>query len=173
MSIAEIVNEILSGIQLNMENDGYEFDGDLVDMYGLESAEWDLCQPYNPPEDHEIDNFLQRFHQWEHDVTMTFTSGCCYWFAAMLHERFPESRIMFSEKKIQKYTKKDLEFLKKLHISPEYDCSTLHFVTEINGRLYDITGDVTGKYEVVPWDEVDPRKKRYIESSAVFWDDWY
>jgi len=36
-----------------------------------------------------------------------------------------------------------------------YDLVENHFVTEIDGRLYDITGDVTGKYEVIPWDEYD------------------
>lgn len=30
-----------------------------------------------------------------------------------------------------------------------YDQVINHFVTEIYGRLYDITGDVTGKYNIM------------------------
>lgn len=74
----------------------------------------------------EVTNFLKRFHL-ARDIDVVFTSGCCYWFAAILHQRFPDSRIM-------------------------YDVIGNHFVTEIGGRLYDVTGDVSGKYDVIPWD---------------------
>lgn len=59
-----------------------------------------------------------------------FTSGCCYWFAFILCSRFPNARMM-------------------------YDPVVNHFMAEIDGRLYDITGDVTGKYNVIPWDQYD------------------
>ena len=74
----------------------------------------------------EVAKFLKRFHL-NRDVDVVFTCGCCYWFAVILHQRFPHSRIM-------------------------YDVIGNHFVTEIGGRLYDVTGDVTGKYDVIPWD---------------------
>lgn len=74
----------------------------------------------------KVANFLKRFH-CDRDIDVVFTSGCCYWFAVILHQRFPHSRIM-------------------------YDVIGNHFVTEIGGRLYDVTGDVTGKYDVIPWD---------------------
>ena len=44
-----------------------------------------------------------------------------------VHQRFPDSRIMYS-------------------------IIDNHFAAEIDGRLYDVTGDVTGKYDVIPWD---------------------
>ena len=74
----------------------------------------------------EVAKFLKRFHL-NQDVDAVFTCGCCYWFAVILHQRFPDSRIM-------------------------YDVVGNHFATEIGGRLYDVTGDVTGKYDVIPWD---------------------
>lgn len=78
----------------------------------------------------DVDKFLKRFHS-SNDVDTVFTCGCCYWFAMILHTRFPESVIM-------------------------YDEIENHFVTKINNRLYDITGDVTDTYEasVIPWSEL-------------------
>ncbi len=74
--------------------------------------------------DSEVLGFIDRFtlkgkHQ---QVIECFTSGCCYWFAHILVYRFmnrmPMPTIMYS---------------------PEDN----HFATMINGRVYDITGDVT------------------------------
>lgn len=73
----------------------------------------------------DVASFLERFHL-NQNIDEVFTGGCCYWFAVILHQRFPNSRIM-------------------------YDTVENHFVTEIGGRLYDITGDVTGQYDVLPW----------------------
>ena len=56
------------------------------------------------------------------DITQAFTQGYCYWFAAILHSRFPESEIV-------------------------YEPSWGHFLTRISERLYDIRGDVTQLYE--------------------------
>lgn len=94
----------------------------------------------------EITNFLRRFHLGDKNVDTVFTCGCCYWFADILCRRFPNnSRLM-------------------------YDQVINHFVTEIDGRLYDITGDVTGKYNVEPWDELedDLLKKRIIRDCIMF-----
>lgn len=73
-------------------------------------------------------NFLRRFHEKDQTVDYVFTNGCCYWFAVILHERFPNSKIM-------------------------YDPVWNHFVTEIDNKLYDATGDVTDNYNVVEWDK--------------------
>lgn len=85
-------------------------------------------EPVVPAQDKtaKVANFLKRFH-CDRDIDVVFTSGCCYWFAVILHQRFPDSRIMYS-------------------------IIDNHFAAEIDGRLYDVTGDVTGKYDVVPWD---------------------
>jgi hypothetical protein len=51
-----------------------------------------------------------------------------------------------------------------------YDQVFNHFVTEIDGRLYDITGDVTEKYNVIPWDEYsdDLHRIRIIRDCIMF-----
>ena len=91
-----------------------------------------------------INTFLMRFHDYE-NVDDVFQKGCCYWFSMILHMRFPDSRIM-------------------------YDQAFNHFVTEIDGRLYDITGDVTEKYNVIPWDEYsdDLHRIRIIRDCIMF-----
>ena len=77
-----------------------------------------------------VSGFLKRFHE-NKDVDTVFTNGCCYWFAFILAERFFwEARIM-------------------------YDQVANHFGTEIRGRVYDITGDVTESYNWEPWDDVE------------------
>lgn len=91
-----------------------------------------------------IEHFLARFHLAD-DVDTVFTNGCCYWFAVILHCRFPDSTLM-------------------------YDQVENHFVTQIQGRLYDITGDVTEKYQVKPWDALDDEllKKRIVRDCILF-----
>ena len=78
----------------------------------------------------EIHNFINHFHKVSktQNIDEVFTCGCCYWFAYILRERFPEARMM-------------------------YDPIINHFMVMINERLYDITGDVTEKYKPIPWDE--------------------
>ena len=89
--------------------------------------------------------FLDRFHRYDNDIDRIFTEGCCYWFAVILNKRFPNSRIM-------------------------YDPVVNHFVTEINGLLFDITGEVTNQYNVVDWetypDELE--KERIIRNCINF-----
>ena len=91
-----------------------------------------------------IEHFLARFHLAD-DVDTVFTNGCCYWFAVILHCRFPDSTLM-------------------------YDQVENHFVTQIQGRLYDITGDVTEKYQVEHWDALDDEllKKRIVRDCILF-----
>lgn len=51
-----------------------------------------------------------------------------------------------------------------------YDQVENHFVTQIQGRLYDITGDVTEKYQVKPWDALDDEllKRELSETASCF-----
>lgn len=79
------------------------------------------------------------------DTIVTFTQGCCYWFAFVLHTRFPQSEIM-------------------------YDPIENHFVTRIENRLYDITGEVTGTYKVMSWDTYpdEIEQKRIIRDCIEF-----
>lgn len=72
-------------------------------------------------------DFIAHFRQYDQhgEVTKTFTSGCCYWFAMILARRFFGNLV--------------------------YDPIANHFALEINTRFYDITGEVTGKYNFLPW----------------------
>ena len=92
----------------------------------------------------QVEKFLERFHE-SRSVNKVFTNGCCYWFAFILHNRFEGSKMM-------------------------YDQIENHFATLINGRLYDITGDVTEKYNMEPWDELDDEllKSRIIRDCVLF-----
>lgn len=79
------------------------------------------------------------------NLTETFTCGACYWFARILCERFAEDGAELC-----------------------YDAVENHFVARINERLYDITGDVTGKYEVIPWSQFDDElEKARIERDCI------
>lgn len=79
------------------------------------------------------------------DLKTAFTSGLCFWFAHILHTRFPESKIV-------------------------YDPVANHFAVLVRGRLYDITGEVTGEYKVIDWDSYDDtiHKKRITEQCINF-----
>jgi len=92
----------------------------------------------------KVNMFLRRFHE-NRDVDTVFTCGCCYWFAVILHLRFPQSTIM-------------------------YDQIANHFVTKIGDRLFDVTGDVTDQYDVIPWDELDDSllRARIVRDCIMF-----
>lgn len=79
-----------------------------------------------------VEQFIECFHSISEtdNINEVFTKGCCYWFAFVLCSRFPGSRIM-------------------------YDPDMCHFMAGINGMLFDITGNVTGLYDAIPWDEMD------------------
>lgn len=96
----------------------------------------------------EVQKFIDRFHTVSptENLTEVFSLGCCYWFAIILYCRFPESRLM-------------------------YDEVTNHFATEIDGRIYDVTGDITGKYEMAPWDDLpDPQLRRRITRDCILFE---
>ena len=96
--------------------------------------------------DPSVPAFLDRFHEYD-SVDRTFTEGCCYWFAVILHTRFPESYIV-------------------------YDPTLNHFATKIGDRVFDVTGDVTEQavsgWE--PWDAYDdlPHRRRIARDCINF-----
>ena len=94
--------------------------------------------------ENEILGFIARFHQIPHSrIDEVFTSGCCYWFAAILAKRFPESEII-------------------------YDPVMNHFMTRIGGELYDITGRVCPVTPVIPWDSYpDPLERERIVQQCI------
>ena len=68
----------------------------------------------------EITQFIQRFES----ARDMFLHGCCYWFAHILNERF--------------WLRHDAAIL--------YEPVEGHFITRIDGRYYDVRGDVTELY---------------------------
>lgn len=64
------------------------------------------------------------------NVIETFSCGACYWFATILCQRFATEGA-------------------ELYYAPIDN----HFVTMINNRIYDITGDVTGQYDIIKWSD--------------------
>ena len=67
-----------------------------------------------------IENFVHQFNAFGDDVRKCFSYGMCYHFALILHIRFRD------------------EDAHKV-----YDPINNHFAVRINGRIYDITGDIT------------------------------
>lgn len=94
----------------------------------------------------KVEGFIKRFHDYE-KTDDTFQFGCCYWFAFILYRRFLRegAKIM-------------------------YDQVENHFGTMVSGKVYDITGDVTGKYEWEPWEKLDDEllKERIIRDCIMF-----
>lgn len=83
----------------------------------------------------DVIKFINRFTQngSNHGVIDTFTNGCCFWFAHILAERFYDHDAW----------REDVEVM--------YAQIENHFGCRVDGRVYDITGDVTSKYQWVPW----------------------
>ena len=83
------------------------------------------------------------------EVIDTFECGCCYWFARILIKRF--SGLLM------------------------YDDTENHFGAEISGRIYDVTGDVTDKYDWTAWTRsdanADPFHRDRIFKSCVLMED--
>lgn len=76
------------------------------------------------PAESEILAFIANFRE----ATDTFLNGGCYWFAQMLSVRFGGDTL--------------------------YDPVVGHFIQRIDGRLYDVRGDVTpqfGDKELIEW----------------------
>lgn len=74
----------------------------------------------------EVLNFIHTFtaNGTRREVIETFTSGCCWWFATILHIRFPNSEIY-------------------------YDQIDNHFAVKIGDGIYDITGECSNKYPMM------------------------
>lgn len=79
--------------------------------------------------------FIRRFTQGgkNRGTIETFTQGCCFWFAFVLRERF--------------YDPND----RNQNVDIMYDQIANHFGCRIDGAVYDITGDVTEKYNWQTW----------------------
>ena len=74
-------------------------------------------------------------------VTRTFTNGYCYWFALILHTRFPDSEIVY------------------------YSAGN-HFACKIGKRIFDITGDITYQNHFFEsWEEF--KKIEPLESARI------
>lgn len=78
-------------------------------------------------EESKILNFIKKFQNKE--TIKVFTQGCCYWFAVILDKRF---NIGFGD-----------------NIMIDYIVN--HFGCKIDNKVYDITGDVTDKYNWEYW----------------------
>lgn len=75
--------------------------------------------------DNDIIRFINDFTSYESNSVLynTFMNGYCYYFAVILKERFGGIIL--------------------------YDPIDGHFVTKIDGSIYDITGDVTAKHKTL------------------------
>ena len=76
-------------------------------------------------------NFIQQFQSFGPKVIECFSCGMCWYFATILRERFGQNH------------------------SIVYDPIINHFATRIDGRIYDITGDITDdpQYNFVIWED--------------------
>ena len=86
----------------------------------------------------EVENFINKFkYLHPQEVEDVFLYGDCYYFARILASRFPQAII-------------------------KYMIIKNHFITEIDGRYWDVRGDITDileKDEIVIWHEyknIDP-----------------
>ena len=86
--------------------------------------------------------FIEEFKRFDTgQVTRTFTNGYCYWFAFILHNRFPDSEIVY------------------------YSAGN-HFACKIRDRIFDITGDITNKNLFFEsWEEF--KKTNLLESIRI------
>jgi len=97
----------------------------------------------------EVFGFISRFtnNGKFQQVITAFTCGCCYWFAQILCERFAQYSPVLV-----------------------YDEVMNHFATEICGRVYDISGDVTDQFDWSPWEDLNDSslRKRIIRDCVMF-----
>lgn len=98
----------------------------------------------------KILKFIKRFTGSPENeaVIETFTSGCCYWFAEILYQRFCSEYV-------------DCAIF--------YDQIENHFVCRIKGKFWDITGEVHYPNAVL-WDSFEDQleKKRIIRNCIRF-----
>lgn len=92
--------------------------------------------------------FIRDFKQFDKsgEVVRTFTNGYCYWFAFILHTRFPESEIVY------------------------YSAGN-HYACKIKNRIFDITGDITDKHLFFEsWEEyklLDPKETARLKKYCI------
>ncbi len=96
----------------------------------------------------EIEDFIDTFRVFGKSVRKCFTEGNCYWFAIILHERFPNGYIM---------------------LNPIVN----HFAYKLNDKLYDITGccDKTYEGEWVDWNYYqlsEPQHSKRIKNYCMY-----
>lgn len=98
-------------------------------------------------ENMNVVTFMNRFHSSE-NISEVFTNGCCFWFAKILHDRFALTH----------------------GAAIMYDEVANHFGTRIDSRVYDITGDVTHKYNWSPWENMADNllRARIIRDCIMF-----
>jgi len=79
----------------------------------------------------DILDFISKFNEHGQDVINCFTSGCCYWFASILSERFSADK----------------------NISIYYDPIPGHFCYRdpVTQKFYDITGEYTPTESALTW----------------------
>lgn len=95
----------------------------------------------------QVIKFIRSFKQFDTgEVTTTFTNGYCYYFALILHTRFPKSSIV-------------------------YYAVGRHFACKIDGRVFDITGDITNKNLFFEdWEEykkIEPIQSARIQKDCI------
>ena len=84
---------------------------------------------------HFIDNFKR---QKKSDVEFVFTNGDCYWFSVILIQRFGGEAYYLRVRN--------------------------HFITKIDGRYYDITGEITDfDEEPVSWTYMQETEPKWAE----------
>ena len=92
-------------------------------------------------------NFIRQFRDL--GAENTFSNGMCYYFTTILRRRFGSSNCPIM-----------------------YDQVANHFATEIEGRIYDITGDITDnpEYHWERWTDVrkhDPALAKLIRRDCI------
>lgn len=86
-------------------------------------------------------DFIKKFQN--EGTIKIFTEGCCYWFARILCERF------------------DISLYKTTMMYNNIDG---HFAAKINGRLYDITGELNETADWKTWDEFRENEPIYAQT---------
>lgn len=89
-----------------------------------------------------IEDYIQQFRQFGSDVVDCFSHGMCYQFMVILRKRFGP-----------------------FCTTPVYDEVVNHFATEIDGRIYDITGDITDnpQYHWKRWSSISAEDPKLYE----------
>lgn len=94
-------------------------------------------------------DYIKQFRDFGPDVETLFSRGMCYHFMILLRQRFGSA-----------------------HCSIMYDQVANHFATLIEGRIYDITGDITDnpEYKWERWSDVkksDPALAKIIRRDCI------